>query len=654
MKRSKHIVWALLFALAILVVLPSMYVSIRSSDPEFCLSCHYEKPFYDSWQQSTHSDIACIECHPNLRYRMPWLTFRYMMGLYDMQVHANVQTDTCLSCHEKEKLFAETVPVAGKKKSFSHKQHLSEPLRGVELRCASCHSHIVQGNHKSVEETVCFTCHFMGASPSDSITGCDACHGTPKETVARHGFSFNHDKYLKLGMSCGECHIKITEGTGQLQDGACHRCHVEPPAVPDTETVHNIHVSGQGIDCFECHHDIQHGGLEMVQTFNVACTDCHENLHSPQKAMYMGVGGEGIADYPSRMFAAQVTCDGCHIEKKEQRNAFKIESTRTPDAAACVTCHEPGYDTMLTDWQKAFRPMLSYVQRRIQTVSSRSNTEKSRNIVNTARHNFDLVRYGQPEHNVEYGVKLLQFTLDELDKVQARPKSERPQPLRAPDAYCASMCHNRLGMPEDLLFNDDIAFPHSTHMIAVGEDCGDCHSVEHHGETIITLNQCNTCHHVELPDASERCSDCHSTESGLYNGHLTDLEDGDPNYMVDMVGCTECHDVTMGDPITIDTVREACTMCHDEDYGIMLDDWVATGTDYRNDLKQKIGELEELAGQGKVVTKADSRTIEQAFQRIRIVYGIYRKQTYLHNPDYADTLYQQAVEDYETIRGLLQ
>jgi len=43
MKKNSHILYALLFAIAILVVLPSLYVSIRSSDPEFCLSCHYEK-----------------------------------------------------------------------------------------------------------------------------------------------------------------------------------------------------------------------------------------------------------------------------------------------------------------------------------------------------------------------------------------------------------------------------------------------------------------------------------------------------------------------------------------------------------------------------------------------------------------------------------
>jgi len=652
MKRTSHIVWAVVFALAILVVFPSLYVSVRSSDPEFCLSCHYEKPFYDSWKQSNHSEIACIECHPNLRYRMPWLTFLNMTGLYDMQTHADVQTDTCLECHDRETLFAEPVQLVDKK-SFSHKQHLSEPLRGIELRCASCHSHIVQGNHKSVEETVCFTCHFMGASPADSITGCESCHGTPKDSVTHHGFSFNHEKYLKLGMDCGECHLKITDGTGRMQNDACYRCHVLPDGDIEEERVHEIHVSGIGIDCFECHGEIQHGNLEMVRTFSAACTDCHENLHGAQKSLYMGVGGEGIGDYPSRMFAAQVTCDGCHTERQASVNAFHTESTGLPAAQACVDCHEPGFDTMLLDWEKSFRTLTRYVDDRVRSATPGATSTDERAVMKQIRKNLDLVKFGKPAHNVEYAVKLLQFNVNELDKIDRKPAAQRPLELRAPDAYCATMCHNRLGMPEDLLF-EDIAFPHETHMVAVGEDCGTCHSVEHHGETVLTLQNCNTCHHVEMESVEDRCVDCHGTEFGFYAGKLALHESGDPNYMLDSVGCLDCHDVTTGDPITLEGVRQSCVDCHDEDYGTMLDDWVETGISYRDDLAAKIHELEQLAAAGKTISKADVKTVETEFRKLKAVYEIYRKQTYLHNPDYADTLHDTALESYNTILEILK
>ena len=31
--------------------------------PVFCNSCHIMEPYYKSWQQSSHKDVTCIECH---------------------------------------------------------------------------------------------------------------------------------------------------------------------------------------------------------------------------------------------------------------------------------------------------------------------------------------------------------------------------------------------------------------------------------------------------------------------------------------------------------------------------------------------------------------------------------------------------------------
>lgn len=653
MRKSRHLTYALLFAVAILIVFPSLYVSIRSSDPEFCLSCHYEKPYYDSWQSSTHSQTACIECHPNLRYRMPWLTFRYMVGLYDMQPHASVETGTCLKCHDQTVLFEENLKLVDKK-SFNHKQHLATRLRGVQMRCSSCHSHIVQGGHNAVEETVCFTCHFMGASPSDSITGCTSCHGTPKETVTRHGFSFNHEKYLKLGVSCGECHLKITEGTGKLVEGVCHKCHVEPQKTPPNEKLHDIHVTGQGIDCFECHGKITHGNLKMVKTFDTSCQNCHENLHSAQKSLYMGVGGSGIGDYPSRMFAAQVTCEGCHINPKRKNNGFVTESTRMPAPAACVTCHQPGYDAMLKDWQRSFKSMESYVQRRINSAKSAKHTQNSKSILNEARHNFALVKNGHAAHNVEYSVKLLKYILDEVDKISPKPLKSRPSPLRMPDSYCASLCHNRLGMPENLLYKEKIDFPHQSHMRTLGASCGRCHSVEQHGLTTLTLAQCNTCHHQELKNVEDRCTTCHQTENQIFNGMLSGFVKSDPNPMLDQVTCTNCHDVTNGEPVTVKSVREACLNCHDEDYGDMLDEWIETGKTHLKDLTAKIQELQVASDKKQKLSSKDANIVEQNFRKIREVKKYFETGAYIHNPDYADSLYESAVENYTAIKEKLR
>ena len=34
-----------------------------TSRPVFCSSCHIMEPYYKSWQESHHKDVACVECH---------------------------------------------------------------------------------------------------------------------------------------------------------------------------------------------------------------------------------------------------------------------------------------------------------------------------------------------------------------------------------------------------------------------------------------------------------------------------------------------------------------------------------------------------------------------------------------------------------------
>ncbi|NIM51683.1 MAG: hypothetical protein GTO22_20955, partial [Gemmatimonadales bacterium] len=75
--------------------------------------------------------------------------------------------------------------------------------------------------------------------------------------------------------------------------------------------LHRIHVTGNAIECLKCHEKIRHGEVELVKTFEVQCDACHKRLHNYQKEMYMGAGARGVADTPSRMFSAQVACDGC-------------------------------------------------------------------------------------------------------------------------------------------------------------------------------------------------------------------------------------------------------------------------------------------------------------------------------------------------------
>ena len=34
-----------------------------SSQPEFCGTCHVMDPYFQSWETSTHKEVACVDCH---------------------------------------------------------------------------------------------------------------------------------------------------------------------------------------------------------------------------------------------------------------------------------------------------------------------------------------------------------------------------------------------------------------------------------------------------------------------------------------------------------------------------------------------------------------------------------------------------------------
>src|SRR6516225_8596505 len=53
----------------ILIVISAIGLAIadhKTSQPEFCGSCHIMKPYYESWHADVHGgklEIACVECH---------------------------------------------------------------------------------------------------------------------------------------------------------------------------------------------------------------------------------------------------------------------------------------------------------------------------------------------------------------------------------------------------------------------------------------------------------------------------------------------------------------------------------------------------------------------------------------------------------------
>jgi hypothetical protein len=602
--------------LGILIVFNGAFF-VAAYFPKSCIVCHYMDPFYDQWKTSKHADVSCIKCHSFSPVFITVTTLKYWTGLYNPRPHANVPDKSCLSqgCHEGR---IEKGKVKLGNITFDHQDHLTKLRRGEQLRCTTCHYSIVQGEHIAVDTNVCFLCHFKGIGQGQALGGCPGCHGTPTRTVEHSGFTFSHDSYLKIGVQCKQCHLRVAEGDGRVEDSHCFDCHVgRLKRKTDPLAIHRIHVTINAIACMKCHEKIRHGEVEMVRTFEVQCDACHKRLHNYQKEMYMGAGARGVVDTPSRMFSAQVACDGCHtksVEVRESGVAFPGEKKLTAERHSCVACHGKNYDRLLDDWIRESRVLAADMgaivasgEGAVGTGPAKSKTvAEARALVADARANLNLLKAGRGAHNIEYAYRIVRAG---YDQVQAAYKSAgisggppRPAILASPSSYCMTLCHQRIRPPGELFFKEmEVRFPHSLHVQDVGIQCTKCHSPDKHKMRIVTKSECMSCHH-ESRDID--CGQCHKASKALYEGKVKTVGvPAHPDVMAEAgLKCTDCHDLKKGAQ-TVLTVKAKCEECHSAKYGKMLLSWKEEITAKENVIAVSLEEAREYLERSRKIGK---------------------------------------------------
>ena len=242
-RQGRHIRWTLTkwgVVLLILVVGGSVFGGFMeyTMQPEFCEGCHIMEPYYKAWHQSTHKNVSCLKCHfePGLegtlkgKWQASSQAIKYMTNTYGSKPHAEIRDESCLreECHAKRLLEGKVkweVPSSrgnGEKVTirFNHTPHLQQERLGMHLRCVSCHSQIVQGQHIVVTLDTCFLCHFKGrgygrhfkglqetqAGTQQAKSGCQACHDAPKDKIRLATGVFDHGQYVNKGVDCVNCH----------------------------------------------------------------------------------------------------------------------------------------------------------------------------------------------------------------------------------------------------------------------------------------------------------------------------------------------------------------------------------------------------------------------------------------------------------------
>ena len=623
------------------IAVPTTYVAVHeTAKSEFCNSCHIMEPYYESWQASSHKDVACIECHyePGAvetfvgKFKALSQLAKYVTRTQGTKPWAEVSDTSCMrsGCHSVRMLEGE---VQFGRVRFDHSPHLLETRRGRRLRCVSCHSQIVQGEHFSVTESVCIMCHFMPASegaPPPATSDCETCHGAPAEELMVQGRPFSHTEYVGRGVDCRECHSPVVEGEGAVRSERCHSCHGEAghiERIGETAFLHEMHVTEHKVECFECHDEIRHGLLPLkshTPMASEACGSCHTDSHSGTSLLYAGAGAVGVEDAPSRMYQTRVVCEACHTGRSEAFDdaAAPLPAWNAPAgkhgavAAAgnldCVHCHGPGFDGMLGRWQNAVGEQLERIGPMLTELEQALPTQRDHPALQPyieARQNLQIVaRDGsRGAHNVTYALAALAAGAERIDRSFELLGIERD--VRAADGFPVlskdgcSVCH--LGIEdEQVALADGRPFPHGRHLLAAGLDCDTCHSVERHGEPAFARADCASCHH----QGSERldpweCATCHGDQSRFLAGDagLASALVPVPAPMAEKE-CTECH----GEPPDIRIPSPAqCVLCHEEGYDDRLAAW-RTRTD---ELSAELAAAITAAGQefdAEVLTRARS------------------------------------------------
>lgn len=419
------------------LVLMSAYSVELTGHPKFCTMCHYMGDYYGSWQHSSHQNVACIQCHyepgvtAEFKGKVAGLVqvVKYVSHSYGTKPHALISNESCMrgECHAGMDHDKHTLLFEGQI-TFNHAKHLAEQPRGKVLNCVSCHGQTVEGQHLSVTETTCLTCHFYGRGDSPTAAAeCRTCHQVPEKTVTFMGQDFQHRKFFgeRKDIRCEHCHNLVTQGAGGVSPTRCQTCHLEVPEkiqVADQAHFHLVHVSKGQFDCLQCHDEIKHGVRPMKQDLLAAgnCRTCHGGeRHSLQERIYAGTAVPSLDVAPDAMFKAGVACSGCHTEMQTVGPGETSFTMRLSGAKQCADCHgSKMYGRMLEAWQEETKSQVETIRAAVEALDAQcreadvqpDEMTKARELVDSARSKVTTVvgDGSNGAHNINYVTAILE------------------------------------------------------------------------------------------------------------------------------------------------------------------------------------------------------------------------------------------------------
>jgi nitrate/TMAO reductase-like tetraheme cytochrome c subunit len=629
-----------------------------TSRSEFCSTCHIMEPYDESWKHSAHRMVDCVDCHfePGLletvdgKFKAINQLTKYVTGTAGTKPWAEVSDQSCMrsGCHSERLLSGD---ITFGRVRFDHRHHLLETRRGRQLRCTSCHSQIVQGQHMNVTTSTCFLCHLRPSALSEAHGECSTCHGAPTETLTVAGKPFRHSDWTDQGAECAMCHRNVTRGAGLARKNRCDGCHADVAHIErfaDVEFIHEHHITKKKIECDQCHEEIEHSLTERDHIATAGdCGTCHDALHRVQHSMRSGHGGALVEDRPDRMYETRVDCTGCHRETAgaETRKTFAAVQRGVPpaDEVACMGCHGAKYGDMLAGWRDEVKGAVGRLDAALAGLGAGGGAAAA---LDPARKNLDFVRAdgSHGAHNIAYTLDLLRKARDVineagpgLDPAFQRLDFDVGAPRKL-ETRCADTCHVNAARI-DVRFAG-VTFKHRAHLVSTDLDCNACHDEEKHGVTTFTAQDCTDCHHGK--DKKPDCATCHDREAALFRGTVR-IEGAELDLKHEMakLDCADCHTDLAAKDVAAD-VRARCVECHkkQESYGSMLDQWREAIAEEQKSLSERLATVEaRIAGTPDRGAAAEARRL---FEKARSCFEAAANAGPAHNAGGASSLFSAA------------
>jgi hypothetical protein len=410
--------------------------------------------------EPTHPDLACNACH-----RGPTA---------DRQV-ASVPASTCTAsqCHQNGGPLEVTMGTV----TWRHRAHGDTTVMSPD--CSGCHVHETGSGPLVATTSACSFCHAEEISGS-AAGDCRSCHqGMEQEVMASQGVTIDHASIPWIETGCIRCHYDVADPTVEVHLSECAGCHRDVTRVAEAGMGTNLHENHGTVGCTSCHADSPHQVQAMSSAVELNCADCHaltpgldqahleeepgwedwagcggchEDSHSGQQAMVLGVGPH-VGIQPDFKFLQGMTCRSCHVQDDStpRQTAAGVNGSLN----SCASCHPAAYGQIPGWWDTGARQRLDRARAYLDAVERQAGAD----VTAEAREVVEFVAQGGVVHNVS----LLDSGLREAMAMAAsaataagvNPPSQPDFGRRARPGLCAH-CHFEIGstwvtrdMPED-------------------------------------------------------------------------------------------------------------------------------------------------------------------------------------------------------------